>query len=104
MTIYFRLTISFFLLIIFTTCGGSETTRENNTSSDPPGSEMIVNLLSDIRPTHDDGDVNAVIEIPAGTLEKWELNKSTGRAELELIDGKPRIIKYLGYPGNHRRL
>jgi len=50
---------------------------------------------------NDDGSVNALIEIPAGTLEKWEYNKITGQIELELINNKPRIINYLGYPANY---
>ena len=48
-----------------------------------------------------DGSVNALIEIPAGTLEKWEYNKSTRKIELELINNKPRTINYLGYPANY---
>ena len=48
-----------------------------------------------------DGSINALIEIPAGTLEKWEYNKSTRKIELELINNKPRIINYLGYPANY---
>ena len=50
---------------------------------------------------NDDGNVNALIEIPAGTLEKWEYNKNTKDIELELINNKPRIISYLGYPANY---
>ena len=50
---------------------------------------------------NDDGSINALVEIPAGTLEKWEYNKSTRKIELELINNKPRIIKYLGYPANY---
>ena len=42
-----------------------------------------------------------MIEIPAGTLEKWEYNKSTRDIELELINIKPRIFSYLGYPANY---
>ena len=50
---------------------------------------------------NDDRSVNALIEIPAGTLEKWEYNKSTRKIELELVNNKPRIINYLGYPANY---
>ena len=50
---------------------------------------------------NDNGSVNALIEIPAGTLEKWEYNKSTRKIELELVNNKPRIINYLGYPANY---
>jgi len=50
---------------------------------------------------NDDRSINALIEIPAGTLEKWEYNKSTRKIELELVNNKPRIINYLGYPANY---
>ena len=50
---------------------------------------------------NDNVSVNALIEITAGTLEKWEYNKSTRKIELELINNKPRIINYLGYPANY---
>ena len=59
------------------------------------------NMLTDMVPVHEDGDVNAIIEIPAGSIEKWEINKSSGQLERDKIDGKPRTIKYLGYPANY---
>ena len=49
----------------------------------------------------EDNLVNALIEISAGTLEKWEMNKETQMLELEKINGQPRIIQYLGYPANY---
>jgi inorganic pyrophosphatase len=42
-----------------------------------------------------------LVEIPAGTSEKWELNKTTGKVERDSSDGKPRTIAYMGYPGNY---
>lgn len=45
--------------------------------------------------------VKMLVEIPAGTIEKYELNKENGRLELDSVDGKPRLIKYLGYPANY---
>jgi len=59
------------------------------------------NYLTDIDPLCPDGDVNVVVEIPTGTLEKWELEKSSGDLKLQFIDGKPRIINYIGFPGNY---
>lgn len=49
----------------------------------------------------EDNLVNVVVEIPAGTHEKWEVNKSNGKIELEYKKNKPRIIKYLPYPFNY---
>ena len=60
-----------------------------------------INFLRDYEPINDDGSINAVIEISSGTLEKYELNKIDGTIELELINNKPRIINYLGYPANY---
>ena len=59
------------------------------------------NLLTDIKPLLEDGDINAVVEIPAGTINKWELDKSTGQIRWEMIDEKPRVVNYIGYPGNY---
>ena len=60
-----------------------------------------INFLLDYEPINDDGSINAVVEISSGTLEKYELNKIDGTIELELINNKPRIINYLGYPANY---
>jgi len=56
-----------------------------------------------------DGSINAVVEIPAGTLAKWEINgrlpdgskPEDGKLRWEFQSGKPRVIAYLGYPGNY---
>ena len=50
-----------------------------------------------------DGEVwvEMLVEIPAGTTEKYEFNKDRKVMVLDSIDGKPRIIEYLGYPGNY---
>ncbi|MDA9783056.1 inorganic diphosphatase [Vicingaceae bacterium] len=45
--------------------------------------------------------VKMLVEIPAGTIEKYELNKSSGILQMDSVDGKPRLIDYLGYPANY---
>ena len=47
------------------------------------------------------GLVNVVVEIPAGSVDKWEVDKNDGALRWEFRDGKPRKVKYLGYPGNY---
>ncbi len=61
-----------------------------------------VNILKDVAPYADNGLINVYVEIPAGTNEKWETNKTTGVAEWSL-DGKQqkRIVNYLPYPANY---
>ena len=60
-----------------------------------------LNYLRDIEPINSDGTVNVVVEIPTGTNEKWEVSKETGDIEWEFKKGKPRIVKFLGYPTNY---
>lgn len=47
------------------------------------------------------GIIQAVIEIPAGSNEKWEVAKDGKSIIWEFKDAKPRVIDYLGYPGNY---
>lgn len=49
-----------------------------------------------------DGDINAIVEIPAGTSAKWELSKVHDNQIIwEYKKNKPRIVNYLGYPANY---
>lgn len=48
-----------------------------------------------------DSMLNVVIEIPTGTLEKWEVEKESGHLSLEKRNGVYRKVNYLGYPGNY---
>ena len=62
------------------------------------------NFLTDYEPVNTDGTVNVVVEIPTGTTAKWEVDKKDGKIKWEFKKGKPRIVKYLGYPGNYGML
>ena len=57
-------------------------------------------FLHDYPARIDGGFVNAVVEIPAGACEKWEV-KLDGVMRWDMKDGKPRHVKYLGYPCNY---
>jgi inorganic pyrophosphatase len=59
-----------------------------------------VNFLDGIPSLNADGTANLVVEIPAGTNEKWEV-KQDGVMHWDLKDGKPRVVKYLPYLGNY---
>src|SRR5690554_1523675 len=49
-----------------------------------------------------DGTVRAIGEIPTGTSAKWEVSKEDPEAVYwEYKDGEPRVVNYLGYPGNY---
>lgn len=98
----------FFAFVIIYSCSNRESdanivsTSNNSTINDTVYSfKDSINFLTDFVAIHEDGNVNVVIEIPSGSREKWELDKSDGTIKLELIDSLPRIINYLGYPCNY---
>ncbi|MDF1837020.1 MAG: inorganic diphosphatase [Planctomycetota bacterium] len=75
---------------------------------DEPEEQPIVLLhehdksyLNDYPAQLENGDVNVIVEIPAGTTGKWEVTKPEGELRWEIRDGKPRVVNYLGYPANY---
>jgi len=58
-------------------------------------------LNHDIATFDTEGNVQVVIEIPAGTNQKWEVDEETGLLKWEFKKGKPRVVKYLPYPFNY---
>ena len=66
----------------------------NNTSD-------VRSFLDDYEPINAQGSINAVVEIPTGTLAKWEVDKKNGKIKREFENGRHRIINYLGYPTNY---
>jgi inorganic pyrophosphatase len=89
-----RLFSVYFLLILLYACGNSG--RVENTVNN------ATNFLDDIAPFTSDSLVNVVIEIPAGTNQKWEVNKETGQIEWEQVSPDSlRVINYLPYPANY---
>lgn len=63
--------------------------------------DKIESYIHDIEPVSISGNINAVIEIPSGTNDKFEVSKETGHIVQDIEDGLPRKIKYIGYPGNY---
>lgn len=58
-------------------------------------------FLSGFPAINHDGSINVVVEIPAGTIAKWEVTKPSGVLEWELNGNTRRQIQYLGLPGNY---
>jgi len=83
----------------------SSCNRPNNISqesnSDKINSNEEVIVTEKTIPIKKNGDIFAIIEIPAGSVEKWEMNKENGNITRDSINGKPRLINYLGYPANY---
>ena len=62
---------------------------------------LYSNPINEINIKNDDGSYNFFVEIPAGTKEKWEVNKRNGLLEWVEKKGRKKIIKFLPYPGNY---
>lgn len=60
-----------------------------------------MNVVQDVPYKTTDGSYQAVVEIPAGTLEKWQTDFGSGAFYHDVKDGKPRIIDFLPYPMNY---
>ena len=59
-------------------------------------------LLDDIPALASDSTYNAIIEIPSGTNQKWEVNKETGKVEwIKINPDSGRVVEYLAYPANY---
>lgn len=90
------------LILFFTLYTNCRDRKLGNFDQEAPDSkEASFNLISDFEPLAPNGDLNAIIEIPSGTLEKWEIEKESGALYLQQLNGQDRIISYLGYPGNY---
>ena len=90
-----------YLIVILTVLLSSslswaQTIEENQCTpkpDDPYTLDCGKNFLTDYQAVNPDLSVNIVIEIPAGTLDKWEVMHD-GILKHDMKNGKPRIIKY----------
>jgi inorganic pyrophosphatase len=97
------LPLAFVAACLATACasGGGTPVADGLSADGPHRYSSKRNLLTNWLPRNQDGTVNVVIEIPAGTSEKWEVDDD-GSALVRDFDGeKPRVIDYLPYPGNY---
>lgn len=59
------------------------------------------NFLTGYPGLNEDGSVNMVVEIPAGTNAKWETTETGDALEWRTLDSGRRVVDYLAYPGNY---
>lgn len=88
---YYPLTLLF--LLVLAGCSPS--------NEDLQPSEPLFNYLYGVEPFNDNRLLNMVVEIPAGTNQKWEVNKESGALEWEKAADSLRVIRYLPYPANY---
>ena len=63
--------------------------------------ESKYNLISKRMARNADGTINVVVEIPAGTSEKWTVSPDGTALVRDFTGETPRVIDYLPYPGNY---
>jgi len=88
------------IVLVFSIAPTISSSEENQLTKD--GDYRIksrLHLINEIR--YKNEHFRAVVEVPAGSISKWEVNKNSGHLEWEFKKGKPRKINYLGYPGNY---
>lgn len=98
------LILTIFCSVVLAGCQQENSKVDSQNKSEKSAEEEPIlqqkNVL-DSPPMNEHGEVQALIEIPLGTREKWEMNKELRELYLEEIDGKPRIVNYLPYPANY---
>jgi len=69
----------------------------------PEGTRMQgpVNYWTGHPAVNEDGSVNVVVEIPAGTNAKWEVTEDGSALEWERVEEGLRVVRYLPYPANY---
>jgi inorganic pyrophosphatase len=61
----------------------------------------VRHYINDVPYRAGNGLYHMVVEIPAGTLEKWQTDPTGGGFYHDEIAGKPRVINFLPYPFNY---
>jgi inorganic pyrophosphatase len=79
----------FILAFIFFSCDDYENTIATH------------DFLHDFEALSQDGLANIVVEIPAGSNQKWEVDKNSGYLKWEITQDTLRVIPYLPYPANY---
>ena len=87
--------LSILIITLFVSCSNPKDETDSFQIS-------TIDFLRDIPAYTQDSLVNIVVEIPAGSNQKWEVNKQTGFLEWERInDDSLRVVRYLPYPANY---
>lgn len=85
-------------------CASSQTGTPSAGSLRPDGPYKLnskTNLITNHLARNQDGSINVIIEIPAGTSAKWGVSSDGFSLVRELKGGEPLTINYLPYPGNY---
>lgn len=94
------LSILSILILLFSCVGESSSSLDKKVETQ----DTIVAIKKDYGKLpfkNENGNITAVIEIPAGTNGKYEYNYELKEFTQEIRDGKPRVVKFLPYVGSY---
>lgn len=96
---YYSIVIVFPLLLLV----ACEPESKKDTVDSNPSFGQQYDYLRDYNPalSLDSHLVNAIVEIPAGRADKWEVNPGDGHMYQDSLDGLPRVVNFLPYPANY---
>jgi len=99
---YFTTILSLSFLLIFSSCSRNNPHIAEGLKYKQDGTTHVLEGkdFNAILAQNEDGSWNAVIEIPAGTIQKWEVYKD-GRLHWDIKHGEVRYVDYIPYPGNY---
>lgn len=69
--------------------------------TDPYTINSDIHLINEVELYRGIKSFGAVIEIPSGASEKWEVEHLSGNIKWEFQKSKPRVVSFLPYPGNY---
>ncbi|TXB66661.1 inorganic diphosphatase [Vicingus serpentipes] len=105
------LNLSFPLILLISLFSCKNEQKELITSNQPDSiKEIIIDPYTIIGEHHflngyeaktAEGNINVVVEIPTGSVDKWEVDKTDGSLKWQILEDGPRKVNYLGYPGNY---
>ena len=74
---------------------------EGLSSKGPHRYDAKYNLIHSRLARNADSSINVIVEIPAGTSEKWAVSPDGSGLVRDFTGDTPRVIDYLPYPGNY---
>jgi inorganic pyrophosphatase len=80
---------------------GGQPVAEGLSAKGPYRYDSKHNFIKNRMARNSDGTINVVVEIPAGTSEKWAVSPDGNSLLRDFTGETPRVIDYLPYPGNY---
>lgn len=90
-------------IVLFSCCDKSSCSSTEKPVTEQDSSAVVIEKIDygKLPFKNENGNITAVIEIPAGTNGKFEYNYESKEFIQEIREGKPRVVKFLPYIGSY---